>query len=100
MRTIALSAAEAQSQIIVHERIRAGEPVPDTCHGIETSDTAMLVDPINSSPYIFSMPATIIAFDFKPGDGTDHIRQRALAATHFRNHFADDGVSLAKKRSP
>lgn len=52
---------------------------------IETSDHGMLVDPINSSPFVFVPPNEVVVFEYQPGSGTDHLRQRILAQQFFDN---------------
>lgn len=47
------------------------------------ADVGMLVEPLNSAPYVFVLPKTVHEFKFEPGSGTDHLRQRMLAGLFF-----------------
>ena len=60
-------------------KLRAGEAF----HGFDYSDRALLVDPVNGAPTVYVAPATLHVFDFKVGDGTDHLRQRMMAKAFF-----------------
>jgi hypothetical protein len=60
-------------------KLRAGSAF----HGFKYSDRALLVDPINGAPTVYVSPSTLVVFDSKPGDGTDHLRQRILAEAFF-----------------
>lgn len=60
-------------------------------------DGAMMVDLLNSDPYVFVMPDTVHIFKSAPGSGTDHLRQRIKAEKFF--HEVAEGLDIDRQRS-
>ena len=46
-------------------------------------NVAMLVEPVNADPLVFVAPGTVHEFTSQRGNGTDKLRQRALAGMFF-----------------
>ena len=68
-----------------------------TCYSITTfGDVAMLVEPINSAPFIFLPPCSVKEFECEPGSGTDKLRKRLSASLAFDSIITNHLNSLSK----
>lgn len=80
----------------------AGHPVQkDGFFSIQAKKDVLLVEPVNSAPYIFRSPDVVFIFESKPGSGTDFLRQRVIAQNFFDNITSDNKEqNTTKTRRP
>lgn len=84
METRTVSPSKALEFQVLLQAAKAGKLKVGPAHyKVEAKGEMLLVDPVNSEPFIFVAPATVFAFPVKPGSGTDHLKQRMLAGLHF-----------------
>lgn len=98
METKEVPASEAAQLQRVLDAMNAGTlKIGPEFHSIKAKPGAMLVDMINSDPYVFVPPATVHVFESRPGSGTDHLRQRTLADQFFDALAPDQQQAPMKK---
>jgi hypothetical protein len=57
---------------------------PASYHSVSVEpNVAMLVEPLNADPFVFTPPSTVHTFVGEPGSGTDRLRQRINATLYF-----------------
>jgi hypothetical protein len=70
------------------------------CHEVRSElGVAVLVDQMNTDPYVFVCPNSVHTFSGAPGSGTDHLRARIAATQFFEAVIEQQQVQSARRGS-
>lgn len=100
METRTVSKAKGLELQALLSAARAGKLKNNPAHyKLEGKGDVLLVDPVNSEPFVFVAPATVHVFPYKPGSGTDHLCQRTEADLWFQRLTSDEPTNPKKAAS-